>query len=246
MAELISNPVELGFSDFVSKLISDTFEAVITTSMRQEEDWQQLNELLAQSPSVFNDTVVDQKMVEDEIIRLFPDNEGGTIIKKGLEYIRANPDKNVLENPPIEALTGYAPRGKELESEDVIAIFEAVKSILGKKQYDVLSNVFSRGATRVVVDAGRINAKLNFDILQLENPDDKDEEPTPGPVVGDPLTMSRIFVKRKFPGFVGLARPTEMRNVHFFVKPPTDKDPQTSQVKANVYGEVEVNFKTIS
>jgi len=81
----------------------------------------------------------------------------------------------------------------------------------------------------------------------VEDNDDDEEELTPGPTVGDPtLNMSRIFVKRKFPGFVGLARPTEMRNVHFFVKPPTDKDPQTSQVKANVYGEVEINFKTIS
>ena len=42
MADPISSPVELGFSDFVSKLISDTFEAVITSTMKQEEDWQQL------------------------------------------------------------------------------------------------------------------------------------------------------------------------------------------------------------
>jgi|GEM_PF-2566929 len=246
MAETISSPVELGFSDFVSKLISDTFEAVVTTSMRQEEDWQQLNELLSQELDVFTELVVDQTMLENEIIRLFPDKEGGTIIKKGLAYTKANPEKQIVENPPIESITGYVPAGLKLNEEDVIAVFQAVKNIIGRKQYEVLSNVFSRGATKVVVDAGKINAKLNFDILQVENTDDEDEEPTPGPIVGDPLSMSRIFVKRKFPGFVGLARPTEMRNVHFFVKPPTDKDPQTSQVKANVYGEVEINFKTIS
>ncbi|PLX02919.1 MAG: hypothetical protein C0595_08790 [Marinilabiliales bacterium] len=244
MADPISSPVELGFSDFVSKLISDTFEAVITTTMRQEEDWQQLNELLSQEMEVFTDMVIDDDMLKTEMIRLFPDNEGGIIIMKGLEYIKANPEKNVLETPPIESFTGYSPKGKELTEEDVIAIYSAVKSILGVKQYELLSKVFSRGATKVVVDAGKINAKLNFEILQVE--DDEEETPDDPTGGGTNLNISRIFVKRKFPGFVGLSRPTELRNVHFFVKPPTDKDPQTSQVKANVYGEVEINFKTIT
>ena len=95
-----------------------------------------------------------------------------------------------------------------------------------------------------MVDAGKINAKLNFEILQVE---DDEEETSDDPRGGDTnLNISIIFVKRKFPGFVGLSRPTELRNVNFFVKPPTDKDPQTSQVKANVYGELEINFKTIT
>ena len=244
MADPISSPVELGFSDFVSKLISDTFEAVITSTMKQEEDWQQLNELLLQDREVFTDMVIDDDMLNTEMTRLFPDNEGSTIIKKGLKYVKANPEKNVLESPPIESYTGYLPKETELTEEDVAAIYNAVKNILGARQYELLSKVFSRGATKVVVDAGKINAKLNFEILQLED----DEEETPdNPTGGDTnLNISRIFVKRKFPGFVGLSRPTELRNVHFFVKPPTDKDPQTSQVKANVYGEVEINFKTIT
>ena len=75
MADSISSPVELGFSDFVSKLISDTFEAVITTTMRQEEDWQQLNELLSQEMKVFTDMVIDDDMLKTEMIRLFPNNE---------------------------------------------------------------------------------------------------------------------------------------------------------------------------
>jgi len=246
MAEPISSPVELGFSDFVSKLISDTFEAVITTSVSQEEDWQQLSELLSMNLSSFTDTVINNSMVQDEIIRLFPDNLGGTVISKGTKYIEANPEKSIQESPAIQLLTGYVPEGDILSEKDVLNIYDAVKGILGRKQYDVLSSVYSRGATKVVVDAGKINAKLNFDIIQLED-NEEEEEPTPGPGSGIPLTdMSRIFVKRKFPGFVGLARPMEMRNVHFFVKPPSDRDPQTSQVKANVYGEVEINFKTIS
>ncbi len=242
MADVITNPVELGFSEFVSKLISDTFEAVITTSISQEEDWTQLNELLSQELDVFTSLVVDREMVENEILRLFPDNTGGTTIVDGAKYQKADLEKSISENPPIEAFTGYKPKSDELKDKDVSAIFEIIRVQLGQKQYDVLSRVFSRGATKVIVDAGKINAKLNFEILQVEEQEVPDD-----PVSDISLAVNkRIFVKRKFPGFSGLARPIEMKNVHFFVKPPTDKDPQTHQVKANVYGEVEIQFKTIS
>lgn len=241
MADTITSPVELGFSEFVSKLISDTFEAVITTSISQEEDWTQLNDLLSQKLDVFTALVVDGEMLENEMARLFPDEAGGTLIVENTKYQKADEEKEVIEDPPIEAFTGYIPKGDKLDNDDVKAIFEIVKGQLGSKQYEVLSKVFSRGATKVIVDAGKINAKLNFEILQVEGPEEPDD--------GDdltPIVNKRIFVKRKFPGFSGLARPIEMKNVHFFVKPPTDRDPQTHQVKANVYGEVEIQFKTIS
>ena len=242
MAALITNPVDLGFSEFVSKLISDTFEAVISTNISQEEDWTQLNDLLSQELDVFTNLVVDDEMTENEVIRLFPNDSGGTTIVAEEKYQKADPGKNIPETPPIEVLTGYKPVGKKLSKKDVDSIRELIRIQLGRKQYEVLSRVFSRGATKVIVDAGKIKAVLNFEVLQIkesENPEGSGGNTPPG-------GNKRITVKRKFPGFAGLARPVEMRNVHFFVKPPTDTQPQTGQVKANVYGEIEIQFKTIS
>jgi len=240
MADVITKPVELGFSEFVSKLIADTFEAVVSSSISQEEDWNQLDELLSMEKEVFVSQVVDDEMIKNELIRLFPDEEGACAIVKDAKYTKANPDKEEAEMPPIETLINYKPKGNKLSQADVDSIRSVVRSLLGEKKYEVLRKVFSAGATKVVVDAGKINAKLNFNILQ-------ESDGSTGGSGGDPPpdNNKRIIIKRGLRGFGGFSRPMEMRGVHFFVKPPVDSDPQTHQVKANIYGEVEIQFKTV-
>lgn len=243
MPEQISSPVELGFSDFVAKLISDTFEAVVASGISQEKGWAQLEELLSLEMPAFTEAVVDEGMLNDEMGRLFPDGKGGTLIAKDLLYRKANPEKDISEEPPINAYTGFQPKGKKLTAADVKAIRDAVWQALGRKQFDILSKIHSRGNTRVVVDAGKVNAKLNFEIQQM---DEGDEPGSSGHHSARSTETRRIFAKHSFPGLGELSRPVELRNIKFFVKPPTDKDPQTHQVKANVYGEVEIQFKTIT
>jgi hypothetical protein len=222
-------------------LIADTFEAVVSSSISQEEDWNQLDELLSMEKEVFISQVVDEEMIENELIRLFPNEEGTCAIVKGAKYTKAVPEKGQADMPPVEALLNYKPSGNKLTQTDVDNIRSAVRIMLGEKKYEVLSKVFSSGATKVVVDAGKINAKLNFNILQ------ESESSPSGGSGGDPPPdpNKRIIIKRGLRGFGGFSRPLEMKGVHFFVKPPVDSDPQTHQVKANIYGEVEIQFKTV-
>ena len=236
MANKITSPVELGFSEFVSKLISDTFDAVITSTISQEENWSELNQLLALDPDEFAEQVIDNEMINTELNRLFPDGSGGTLITTGSRYLKRNIRDKMHEQPPLKATLGYQPKSNRLTDKDVVAIGLIVKTRLAQKQFELLNKVFSKGQTKIVVDAGKINAKLNFEILEVDDADDNSEN----------STGKKIFIDRKFPGFTRLARPTALKNVHFFVKPPSDSDPQTHQVKANVYGEVELQFKTIT
>ncbi len=240
MSGIITTPVELGFSEFVSKLIADTFEAIIASSVQQEEDWMQMHELLGQGGEAFARKVISDEALNAEIVRLFPSEEGGTLIHPKADYLRGNPKKGVQETPPIFELTGYQPAKAVLTEADVQAIKDAVRGIMASRQYELLKRLLARGATQVIVDAGRINAKLTFEINQV------DDEPQSGGRPIPPSEISKIFVKNRAPVFKGIARPTELQKVHFFVKPPSDKDPQTHQVKANVYSEVEIQFKTIT
>jgi hypothetical protein len=239
MTKVITSPVELGFSEFVSKLISDTFDAVITSSITQEENWNQLNRLLSLTMDDFAEQVIDNDMIQMELISLFPDGSGSTAIVNGAAYTRANPRKETPENPPVKTVLGYEPKGDKLTEKDVAEIGAIVKNLLAERQFEVLNRVFSRGSTKIIVDAGKINAKLNFEILQVEESDNDSNDNTS-------VAVKKIFVRQKYPGFSSLGRPIELKNVHLFVKPPADSDPQTHQVKANVYGEVEIQFKTIS
>lgn len=242
MAEPIMSPVDLGFSEFVSKLIADTFEAILSSAYSQEENWDKLRELLSHDLEKFTDLTIDEEMLRNEIIRLFPDEQGETSIVKDGKYSKADLSRNIAEKPLIEYYTAYKPKRNKLSENDVNEIYRIVRNQLGQKHYEILSAVLSKGTTKVIVDAGKINAKLNFEIYQLEDSENNEE-----PAAGIPLIpRERIIVKQKLPIFGGLSKPTELKNVHFLVKPPTDSTPQSGQIKVNVYSEVEIQFKTIS
>lgn len=254
MADIITTPVELGFTEFVSKLISDTFEAIITSSARQEEDWMQLYDMLNLGLAEYAKKVITNDVLLEEVKRLFPDDHDGTTIHSGNDYSRGDPSKGKPETPPVFAITGYQPTGAVLQKTEVEGIFEAVRQILAARQYEVLKSLFARGTTKVVVDSGKINAKLTFNITQVDEADaspqgahySKGGTSAKSSFPEAPVNVKQIILKKGPASFLGITRPTELQNVHFFVKPPSDKDPQTSKVSANVYSEVEIQFKTIT
>jgi hypothetical protein len=241
MAEPIMSPVELGFSEFVSKLIADTFEAILSSTYSQEENWDKIRELLSHDLETFTDLTIDDETLYAEIVRLFPGEEEGTSIVKDEQYRTADPARNITEKPPIEYYTGFQPKRNKLSEKDVNEIYRIVRNQLGQKHYEILSTVLSKGTTKVIVDAGKISAKLNFEIYQTAETDNNSSA-----VSAAEIPREKIIIKQKLPIFGGLSKPVELRNVHFLVKPPNDSTPQSSQIKANVYSEVEIQFKTVS
>ena len=245
MSKLIASPVELGFSEFVSKLIADTFDAVIVSAINQEENWSNLERLLSLDFAEFMQEVIEDEMVTQELANLFPDvQEGKTQITQGAAYTKEDIGKNQAENPPIFRTLGYQPEGKELSEKDVDSIRQIVKKRLGEKQFILLSKVFSMGSTKVMVDAGKINAKLNFQIMQMDETDEDGEPPQTN--LSQLALNKKLFLTNSFPSMSKIQRPAALNKVRLFVKPPSDKDPQSHQITANVYGEVEIHFKTIS
>jgi len=243
MARLITTPVELGFTDFVGKLISDTFDAILTSQASQEERWIELRELLGKSTEDFANEIVSDDAVTAYLTELFPNGDGGNLIESGLPYQAKNQRKAVLEAPPIFLTFGYKPSGKQLTKVDVAAIRQLAKNEISQKQFEVLSALMSKGNTRVIVDGGKINAKMTFNILQVEEEEDTSTTEASTGTIG--VRTDLLFTKSAL-NYASLAKPLALKNVHFFVKPTSDKDPQSTTVKANIYSEVEIQFKTIS
>ena len=242
MARLITTPVELGFTDFVGKLISDTFDAILTSQASQEERWIELRDLLGKSEEDFANEIVSDDDVTASLIQLFPNGDGGHLVEAGLPYQAENQRRSQAESPPIFQTLGYKPTGKKLTNIDVLAIRQLVKNEISVKQFEVLSALMNKGNTRVIVDGGKINAKMTFNILQVE-----DEEDAPASTGSKPVRTDLLFSNRaKTLNFAILSKPLALKNVHFFLKPTSDKDPQSTTVKANIYSEVEIQFKTIS
>lgn len=246
MSNDISTPVELGFTEFVGKLITDTFEAVIGAQATQEEQWIQLQETLQLDPSDFAKEVVDDETLYQRLTQLFPDEEKDHAIYEGRKYLKGTSTRGKPEDPPIFGITGYRPEKQKLSQEDVDIILDLVRQQMADRQRAVLARLVQQGSTKVVVDGGKINAKLTFNINQVEQSDEQedsksdDTSDTPNiPKVNRVFVPNRTFLLNR-------SIPKPLQNVRFFVKPTSDKDPQTTQMKANVYSEVEIQFKTIS
>jgi len=111
------------------------------------------------------------------------------------------------------------------------AIRDHVRSTLAMERHADMLQMLRRGVPRIVVDQGRINAKLTFEYLRAGETDS----------AGSFLQSARERITReRITGLPQPAMPFSLR-----VKPVDLRQPQTLRLAVNVVGEVELTFKTI-
>lgn len=240
-------PVEMGFAEFTAKLIADTFEAVTVALAEQEAQYLELTRAAELPPETFAEQAVAEEDLERELARLFPgDQKHPHAVYVGAPYTPAT--VKAAEAPPFAELLDvklaegdWDRRGAAitLAEPGVAKIRGAARTMLGLERYAALRQLLARGLPRVLVDSGRINAKLTFQVTQMEeSAPAASEQPT---LVARPITTLTPLSR-----FVGLARPFPQANVRLLVRQVDTRDPQNTQVKVNVFSEVEITFKTVT
>jgi len=255
--------VELTLAEFVGKLISETFQAVISSMVdqaRQQEDIITGTELeLAE----FSQQFVSDDDVEEQLSALFPwqdDSHPHAIFKDApYEPVLRN---NLQEKPAIKELTGYSmqktdfegkPGEYKLTEKGVENIKSSVRMNLAQERQKALVNLMRQGLPKIIVDSGRILSKVTFRVTQKDsagntnnNSDENDkagnEEITrtgKSKIINSKMITSKL--KRLSPV---IFRPKILDRTRMLVKQADDEAPQTSE--ASVYGEVEIKFKTIT
>lgn len=235
-------PNELGFSEFAAKLISEMFDAVVTAQFDQEKRLAELAEAAAVTVEEFGELYVSEEQVGAEIERLFPGetSEQPISIYVGAPYQPKN--KANEESPPIQILLGvkmvsgdYITTNKKstLTEKGYNKVFTVVRSTLAESQLAAIQHVVRRGMPRVIADAGKINAKLTYEVLSTE------EAATTERVKRFASPLNRLE------NIAYLPKSSALSNFRLVVRQADDRAPQTSQLKVNVFGEVEISFKTI-
>lgn len=178
MADDILSPVDLGFAEFVAKLISDVFDATISSQAQQLEKLIELESLLGQSNDEFIDTLLakDEFLSDVELLLSghFPldDGEHAHAIYEGAPY---EPGKNdVPESPPIADALGiklgdgdFKPRAKVLTLQGVTKVYRKAAEPFAIQRRAILKQLVENGLPKLVVDSGKINAKLTFTANQV-------------------------------------------------------------------------------
>lgn len=217
---------ELGFSEFVSLLVTDTLDAVISSLLEQEKRIAQIQQTILITPAEFGRRYISDEVVRAEILQIFPSEEGNdkSTVDNGSVYFPARGEKK--EAPAVFELTGYSmaegdyQKGTKtfvITQEGYENIANAIRERLASHQMDSLRVLASRGIPRIYIDHGIIKAKLNF---RLEEKEDKTTAPT----------------------FPQTLKPTIGRLI---IQPINTRGPEFLTLKADVTSEVEITFKTI-
>ncbi len=236
-------PNELGFAEFVAKLISEMFDAVATAQFDQERRLAELAEASTVSVEEFGERYITDEQVYAELEQLFPGNSSKYPTSIYVDAPYQPRRKEINESPPVQAILGIA-LGKEdyrirnkqilLKRSGVNKVIAAVRTKLAESQHAAIAQVLKRGMPRIIADAGKINAKLTYEVLSTEE-------------AAKPERAERLAMPlKRLENITYLPKSTALSNFRLLVRQADERAPQTSQLKVNVFGEVEITFKTIT
>jgi hypothetical protein len=241
--EEIPKAIEVGFAEFIAKLVSEVFDAVVTSQVNQEKRIAELSYAAGLPSEEFAEHFVTDEQTTAELERLFPgdSDEHPTAIYAGAPY--RSKSEGFSELPPIHAVLGITLKKGDyrvvkkqtvLTSAGVSKVKSAVGQHLAKEHQTAVQEIIRRGLPRVIADAGRVNAKLTYEILKIED-DAKLEKATALGALLKPLGQA-VFIPES-----GV-----LSKLRLVVRQADERSPQTQKLKVNVFGEVELEFKTIT
>ncbi|MFW6436086.1 MAG: hypothetical protein ACOCYZ_00445 [Halococcoides sp.] len=170
---------EIEFPEFTSKLIEDTFNAIVTSMIRQQEAYADLVEKVSMSVSEFEQEAVTDRDVTDWLIGKFPGEDNGetavgttddpgTLTETDLEILNRKlgteaDELNLTLPAPDDASSSDGEEATlDLSDEQVTTIRKCVRRDIAGPRLEALKDLVSQGIVRVVVDDGTIETKLNF------------------------------------------------------------------------------------
>lgn len=276
----IQIPVDLGFTEFVTSLLSEVVSSIVIAQSDQEQRLAELSAAAAMDLEEFAAAHVTTDDVEAWLAEQFPSTDPDRPHDAVLDapYTPASDDAG--EAPPFEAVLGVELIRRDLRGDPptlgqagVRKIQEAARTELAASELLVARQLAERGIPRVIVDAGRISAKLTFEALQYRDENDVVEDidetddggtqdeaedatrgsgPIPVPQSGvfsrldRPLLRQDVLMAGRLPGLHRSAVvPQVLRDVRLRVHTADDRKADGGSARANVYGEVELTFKTV-
>jgi hypothetical protein len=160
---------EVNYPEFTSKLIADTFDAIVSSMIRQQEAYADLVERIAMTLEDFSAEAVTDSDVSAYLRTQLPgDGEGGTSVGSPsspgeLDADEAARLESLLGPEAIAAgEEGNLPGEGSLEADDVALVYRLVRLALARPRLEALRELVSQGLTRIVVEDGTIETELEF------------------------------------------------------------------------------------
>jgi hypothetical protein len=255
----ISTPAQIGFADFVGKLISEVFASVVAADMTQE---QQLAELVATASLALSAAaaqLASEAEIDAQLALLFPPPRQGvtSAVFTGAPYQPTGssgaeaPDFAAALGVTLAAGVDFRPdstAGQALTDAGVQSVRDAARLQLASPRLDALRRMAARGVPRVAVDAGEVRATFTFQ-LDTTTPQAPTPPLLPAPVLPRPLFTASLSDRavlaapaaRSFAATASASPPS----FRLTLRPASDQAPQATKLQVNVYSSVRIRFRTI-
>ena len=233
-------PEEMGFAEFAARLIEETFAAIIASSTDQQQAIDEIAAAAGLDAESFAQRYVTAEEITAELGRIFPIYAGRPYtLAAGAPYTPAS--RTAEEAPAFAQLLGVVLEradytigraGTTLRPSGVARLRAAAAERLAQTRLAALQGVARMGTPRIVVDAGSIKARLVFRVVRLADTD-------------KPEVKDRLAAPLRPLGAVGGLGTQALSGLRFTVRQASDRAPQSGQLSADVFGEIELRFKTI-
>lgn len=175
--ETASKVGDIGFPEFTSKLVKDTFDTLVASQIDQLEAYTELVRETAKTLSTYINDTTDS--ISGEEIFSFIRNvlpglsedaiESGNAADTPLSSDQATTLDNAVTVPEDDG------SGSEIQASGTItsasssnAILDAVATRIAANKYDLMVQIVQTGLIRLVIDNGVIESKLNFRTYEFD------------------------------------------------------------------------------
>ena len=162
---------DIQFPEFTAKLITDTFDALISANLRQTESYISLISAVGEGLTEYINNTKDD-IGGDEILQFLAkvvppadddeENNGTKLIDGGtLNEEETDALKTALDEPVGEP-SSVPDADVVIEDEGYNKILEAVAKRIAANKYAILEKMVQQGVLRLVVENGLIETRLSF------------------------------------------------------------------------------------
>ena len=158
---------EIGFPEFTAKLITDTFDALVSANMRQTESYIELIQSVSKTLTEFINETSDD-ISGEELLQFL-----GMVVPEAEKKVKVgqslSSDDAAALNAAVRLPVAAAPHNQadvadtaQIDQSKFDAILDAVAHRISASRYDLLKEMVKQGMLRLVVEDGLIETRLTF------------------------------------------------------------------------------------
>jgi len=236
---------EIGFPEFTTKLVTDVFDALVASNIRQMESYTELLSAVSKELTTYiNETQddIDGQQVLAFLAQVVPaaDDDGDEATKVHVGGELTSDDSDTLSQAvAVPGEDAPALPSGTLDQSGVDQILAAVARRIAASRYELLTQLVRQGLLRLVVDRGTIETRLTFSTYatstsssQVRTYDRRSRVRKAG---------AGVSIATKVLGF-GASASTQSTRLR--IRTTNQQDRDTSGSSVQIYGGVTLNFRT--